>query len=142
MKKVALDIHGTIDSDPEFFSWLTKRMKGFGFEIHITTGVKVTKELVVKLLRFGIEFDHIFSIIDYHEKIGTKVTYDERGPWISEEDWDRTKGDYCERNEIDLTIDDSPNYGKHFETGRYLLWQNGEKEGLRSIVGEEGNGKE
>jgi len=113
--KVGIDLHGTIDSDPEYFSRLIKILReDVDSEIHITTGIKGTlaKE---KLEKLGIDYDHLFSITDYHESIGTEITYDENDePWIDEETWNRTKGDYCEREQIAFHIDDTEAYGKHF----------------------------
>jgi hypothetical protein len=79
-------------------------------------------ELRRQLVNWGIRFDKIFSITDYHEAIGTYIEWDEKGhPHIADELWDRTKADYCRKNEIDLAIDDSPAYGKYFTTP-YLLF--------------------
>lgn len=120
--KIGIDIHGTIDTDPEAFSILIKKLrKDAKAEIHITTGIKAVAA-VEKLKDFGIEYDHLFSITDYHESIGTKVVYDENGdPWIEEETWNRTKADYCKRENIDLHLDDSPLYGEYFTSGTMYI---------------------
>lgn len=113
--KVGIDLHGTIDSNPEFFSKFIKVLKKeHNAEIHVTTGV--TADVAIeKLEEMGIEYDCIFSITDYHKSIGTEITYDENGePWIDEELWNRTKGDYCLRELIVFHIDDTEAYGKHF----------------------------
>lgn len=116
-RKIGIDIHGTIDANPEFFSTLIKRLrKEAKAEIHIATGIRA-KPAAKKLYQLGIEYDCLFSITDYHESIGTKIVYDEKGnPWIEDEIWDRTKADYCKREGIHLHIDDSPVYGRYFTT--------------------------
>ena len=121
--KLGIDIHGTIDACPEFFSKFTKQCHDIGVEIHITTGVKITQEVIDQLKEWEVEYDCLFSITDYHESIGTKIDYDERGPWIDEETWNRTKGDYCEREGIDVHIDDSPLYGKYFKNTMYIKFE-------------------
>jgi len=115
--KIAIDIHGTIDARPRFFSKLTKLLKSFGAEIHITTGVPISSKIIGELAFWQIQYDHLFSITDYHVSKGTPIEWDAKGdPWIEEEIWDRTKGQYCWNRRIDLAIDDSPMYGKYFST--------------------------
>jgi len=115
--KIAIDIHGTIDAQPDFFSKLTKLLKAFGVEIHVTTGVQISSRVIKELADWQIEYDYLFSITDYHVAKGTPIKWDEHGnPWIEDEIWNRTKGQYCWNNRIDLTIDDSPAYGKYFST--------------------------
>ena len=42
---------------------------------------------------------------------------DEKGrPWMDDDIWDRTKGDYCKKHQIDFCIDDTERYGDYFET--------------------------
>jgi len=122
--KMSLDFHGVIDRYPKIFSWLTKLLYAFGCEIHIVTGNSINHELLTQLSDFGISYTHMFSIIDYHEKIGTAVQYDERGPWIDADLWNRTKAEYCESNKIALHIDDSDVYGQYFTSTIYLYLAN------------------
>ena len=115
--KIAIDIHGTIDARTVFFSRLIKLLRAYGIEIHITTGVQSSIGLKEQLRKWEIEYDVLFSITDYHLAKGTKVTWDENGdPWIEESIWDRTKADYCKRNNVDLAIDDSEVYETYFDT--------------------------
>lgn len=115
--KIGIDIHGTIDKYPEMFNTLLTIWYFHGIEIHLTTGkpVSIAEQ---ELEELGIYFyNELFSIIDYHKSIGTKIIYDKNGnPWIDPDIWNRTKADYCEREGIDLHIDNSPIYGKHFKT--------------------------
>lgn len=115
--RIGIDIHGTIDSNPEYFSRYIKMFRGQGVEIHITTGKKISVEMIEQLREWEIEYDYLFSIIDYHGILGTDMTWDEDGnPWIDEYLWNKAKGDYCRREKIDLHIDDSPIYGEYFTT--------------------------
>lgn len=135
--KVAIDIHGTIDARPEFFSKFTKLLKAFGVEIHVTTGVPISARVKDQLDAWEIEYDVLFSITDYHESIGTPIRWDENGdPWIADLDWNSTKGAYCRQNNIDLAIDNSAIYQRYFTTS-FLLF---EKEDMNRIkmVGDDG----
>lgn len=47
--------------------------------------------------------------------------YDNNNPILENAVWDRTKAEYCAREEIDLHIDDSDVYGQYFTTS-YLKY--------------------
>lgn len=115
-KKIGLDIHGVIDSDPDFFSDLSKDLVAAGWEVHIITGPTKTKARK-ELEQYKITFTHFFSIEDYHIAKGTEVSYDEKGnPWMNKDHWDQTKGEYCYKMGISLHIDDSDMYQRFFKT--------------------------
>jgi hypothetical protein len=115
--KLALDLHGVINSKPEFFASLSKLFVENGHEIHILTGSHETPELHEELKSYGIFYTHFLSIADYNKSIGTHVWYDEKNtPWMDEDAWNRTKGDYCKKYDIDLCIDDTIKYGDYFKT--------------------------
>jgi hypothetical protein len=114
--KFGVDIHGVATDATEFFKEFTKTMVEVGYEVHIITGppVDVARAEVEQL---GISYTHIFSIADYHKEIGTPMTWDSNGhPFMSDYEWDRTKADYCQREEIHLHLDDSDAYGYFFKT--------------------------
>jgi hypothetical protein len=118
--RLGLDFHGVLDKYPEIFSNLTKILYAYGWEIHIITGQSIDEGFLQKLHSYEISYTHLFSIIDFHKKLGTEIHYDEKGPWIDENLWNRTKAEYCERAGIDLHIDDSDVYGKFFTNTVYL----------------------
>jgi hypothetical protein len=75
------------------------------------------------LNEFGIKYNEIISVIDYHEKLGTNIWYDYKNtPWIDGELWNKAKAELCEKYGVDLHVDDSEEYGQYF-TGKtkYLL---------------------
>lgn len=122
--KIGLDLHGVIDAMPEFFSFFTNILVNGGCEVHIITG-GATKSDMELLQKYNIKYTHIFSIKDYHTKIGTPTT--KKHPvhgfmMVSDEEWDKTKGDYCRRNNIDLHIDDTIEYNRFFTTPFCQLW--------------------
>lgn len=124
IKKIGLDIHGVISSNPEFFSQLTKDLISAGWEVHILTG-PTKKKALAEIKDFNISYTHFFSIEDYHLEKKTPILYDELGnPWLDSETWDKTKGQYCEENKISLHLDDTGRYKKYFKTD-FALYQHG-----------------
>jgi len=120
---LGLDFHGICDKYPELFSVLSNLVFATGNKVYIITGHKNTPELRSDLEKFGIKYNEVLSVIDYHEKLGTHIWYDEKNtPWIDGELWNKAKAELCEKYGIDLHIDDSEHYGKYF-TGKtkYLL---------------------
>lgn len=122
--KISLDIHGVIDSDPNFFSFLSKAIISAGGEVHVVTGgtIERAKEEVIK---YDISYTHLFSIVEYHKSIGTptRENHPKYGfPMISDAAWDRTKADYCELHNIDLHIDDTMAYNDMFSTPFCRYW--------------------
>lgn len=78
------------------------------------TGSSITKEIKNKLKLYKIKYTHLFSIIDAHKDI---TTYDKNGnPWMDQDIWNKTKGQYCAKNNINMHIDDSDIYGEYFTT--------------------------
>ena len=118
MRKLGLDIHGVINKRPEVFANLTVIAKSRGYEVHVLTGSKVTDELHKELESYGIQYDHLFSILDHHSKQAeSDMWQDSRNNWWIDDDlWNQTKGLYCKKQGIDLHIDDTKIYGKYFET--------------------------
>lgn len=116
VKKIGIDIHGVIDTNPEFYSHLTRALYAAMFEIHVLTGSHITPKIKAQLRNWGISYTHLFSISDYHKEKGTKMWGDDTNPWMSDEDWNPTKAEYCKRNNIDLCIDDRDAYFEFFST--------------------------
>lgn len=118
MSKLGLDIHGVIDKRPDLFANLSRMVKESGHEVHVLTGSKITDSIYEKLNDYGIKYDNIFSILDYHsEQVETDMWQDSRNNWWIDDDiWNQTKGIYCKNKGIDLHIDDTKIYGKYFDT--------------------------
>jgi len=115
--KLGLDLHGVCDTYPEIFGPLSNFLTKGGHEVHIITGSELNDELKSRLKELGISYTHIFSIVTYHQNLGTTVVYDDHGNlWMKAELWDVTKAQYCKENNINLHIDDSNIYGKYFTT--------------------------
>ena len=129
--KIALDVHGVIDSAPNFFSELSRLFRKAGSEIHILTGSEIKPGgMEEELKSYGMEWDFLFSITDHHKSKGESIRYDENGqPWIDDLQWDKTKAEYCEREGIDICFDDTARYGEHFKntTFAHIKIKNNEK---------------
>lgn len=126
--KLSLDIHGVIDSMPDFFAFLSSSVVNSGGELHILTGGSWTEELESQLKEFGIKWTHHFSIYDYLIKINTTSIGKVQFPDGTIQDkfpndiWDKVKGDYCRNNKISLHIDDTLIYNTNFSTPFARLW--------------------
>jgi DNA-nicking Smr family endonuclease len=122
--KIGLDLHGVVSDMPEFFSFLTNALVNEGAEVHIITG-GATEEDKKMLKDNNIKYTHYFSIIDHHKQKGTE-THGKHPKYgfdmISDEEWDRTKGDYCREAGIDLHIDDTLIYNNFFTTPFCRFW--------------------
>jgi len=118
-KHICLDLHGIIDANPVFFSALTQSLIKDGWKITVATGSHIVESNIVEILNnYNIAYTHLFSIADYHRENKTQgMWYDTNGdPWVSDEDWDKTKAEYCKRNNILFCIDDTARYAHYFET--------------------------
>jgi len=138
--KLGLDIHGVVDNNPKFWSVITKLLIDNGHQVHILTGSKITQKILDKLNKNKIYYTHLFSIIDHHVKIGTKIKWsDDNNPWIDDELWNKTKSEYCLKKKIDFMIDDTSIYAEFAKTpwaifvNKKARWDKGDK--IKIIAG-------
>jgi hypothetical protein len=128
-RKIAVDIHGVIDQDPDFFRDFLQTLRNANWEVHILTGKHIKNGIMQELKRLGIarydHYTHLFSISDYHKKKGTKMWGDEKNPWMDDTVWSATKAEYCVKNDIDLCIDDTDRYLPYFITGVARYYKTG-----------------
>lgn len=119
---LGLDIHGVINAMPDFFAFLSDSFIKNGGRVHIITGGSLTEKLLNEIKEFGIKYTHIFSVYDYliesgeptnGERIFTDGTHQKR---FADDVWDRVKGDYCKKHNINLHIDDTLAYKDGFKT--------------------------
>ena len=128
--KIGLDLHGVISDQPEFFKQLMRSLRNQSWEVHIITGGSIKKaEQELKKLDIvqGYEYTHLFSVLDYHIEKGTRIVGWHPvllNPEFPNEEWDKTKADYCREHEIGLHLDDSMAYEKTFTTPFARVWTN------------------
>jgi hypothetical protein len=118
--KFGFDLHGVIDTRPEFFQEFMESLVTSRAEVHILSGPPA-EACLMELSRHGfirmVHFTHLFSIVDHLRTTGVKMWQDPKGHWWSEPyDWDRVKGEYCATHNIDLHFDDSDTYRYFFKT--------------------------
>lgn len=126
--KLSLDIHGVIDSMPEFFAFLSSSVVNSGGELHIVTGGSWTDELEAQLTNYGVKWTHVFSVYDHLIESGAPSYGEVQFPdgtiqkKFDNKTWDDVKGDYCRDNGISLHIDDTLIYNDTFTTPFARLW--------------------
>ena len=116
MKRIGFDIHGVIDKNPELFSKITKDFKNLGYEVHILTGSLPTPALYEELKSYDILYDDLFSILGYHRANGSKMWKDDRGWWVDDDVWNKTKAEYCDSKGFLFHLDDTRIYGQYFKS--------------------------
>jgi hypothetical protein len=129
--KLGLDIHGVIDSNPGIFSFLSKIVIESEGEVHIITGGTWNEDLKNLVEESGIVYTHSFSVYDHLKSIGAEKMGRIKFPdgttqkKFDNDLWDSIKGEYCQKNKIDLHIDDTEIYSKYFTTP-FLLFKSGD----------------
>lgn len=129
MKKLGLDIHGTMNEDVAFFKAMAEAMIKAGHEVHIISGppvAKIAKEMTDLGLSPKTEvngvieghYTHLASIMDILIAKGIPLTVEASTGRVFADpyEWDKVKGDYCIKHGINLMIDDSDVYGYFFKT--------------------------
>lgn len=120
IKRLGLDIHGVLDTNPKDFVQIAKMVRMAGGEVHVITGSAYSKDIEQQLLSYnnGNKFwDFFVSIQDELLKTLPFVKIDIYGrPCWENETWDRFKGNYCLKNNIELHFDDTDRYKKYFST--------------------------
>lgn len=107
--KIGLDYHGVIDRYPVIFSELSKKWQLAGHKIHIVTG-KEWEAVRKSLSQIDLCWDSGFSIVDYHLSMGTPMEKKENGWWMDADLWNKSKGEYCRREGLDLLLDNELRY--------------------------------
>ena len=129
--KLGLDLHGVVDTYPDKFVRLAKSITRTGGDVIICTGSSNNEKLHAQLLSYnnGIKWwTSIFSITDYLKSKNIPHTESaDGGIKVENVLWDQAKGDWAREFNIDLHIDDSPEYGKYFDKGIYLKFNEREK---------------
>lgn len=121
--RIGLDVHGVIDNIP-FFQVIGRLLVNAGHEVHIITGRqwhKIREELADNSIFDHFHYTHHFSITDYLIKNNQKCRWeDPDNPWFDETEWNKAKGEYCEREKIDVHFDDSAEYAEFFKTPIFI----------------------
>jgi hypothetical protein len=126
--KLGLDIHGVINTMPEFFAFLSESFVKNNGQVHIITGGSWTKKLEDLINSYNIKYTHKFSVYDYLLESGAQTSGEVEFPDGTIQKkfdnvlWDNTKAKYCSENGISLHIDDTSIYNNYFTTPFCRLW--------------------
>lgn len=136
--KIGFDIHGVIDHNPEFFSILSNKLIKAGHDVYIITGLMKTDKVVNILKDFEIIYSHFFSVSDYLISIGKNVRFsDPDNPWFDSDVWIKCKGEFCDKEGIDIHFDDTFEYGKYFKKTVFVNVVKVNKQHRFEVVGDE-----
>lgn len=115
-KKIGLDFHGVINTNPEFFRDFADAAIKQNVEVHIISGGPY--EYIEKYLHdHNIPYSKIWCIFDFYNH-KNKVEFLPDGSFhVDDELWNSSKAQYCKDEGIDIHIDDSQVYGKYFHSG-------------------------
>ena len=127
MMKFGFDIHGVIDRHPTLYQSMMTALVSCGHEVHIITGIKhdIVRPTLIKLgFIEGEQYTAFFSIHEQAEQQGIHITIDDDNrPHFDPQFWLTAKANYCHDNGINLHIDDSCEYGQHFDESKTLYLQ-------------------
>lgn len=127
-KKIGVDFHGVINTDPRFFKEFIDIALTTGFETHIISGGP--KDDIEKFLALHkIRYTSLWCIFDYFDDKQEVEFLPDGSFHVDDVAWNSAKGEYCRRNEICVHIDDSLIYGKYFSTP-YCLYNGNSKQGI------------
>ena len=126
-KKIGVDFHGVLNSNPLFFKEFCDCAVKQGFEIHIISGGPC-ETIENFLAQYQIKHNRIWCIFDHFNE-QDKIEFLADGSFhVADELWDSAKAEYCRQNNICVHIDDSPVYGRYFTTP-YCLYDEYKKSG-------------
>jgi hypothetical protein len=133
--KIGVDLHGVIDNDPEWFhrflgNLLVEcgRWKDRAFTVCIVSGPPkedILRELKKHGFLPGMDFDEVYSVVDHLKEKGVEMWQDERRRWWTHDKiWWKAKAEICEKQNIDIMIDDKKEWGAHFKNikTKFLLY--------------------
>lgn len=131
--KIGLDFHGVINTAPDFFREFCNLLKEQKVEIHIISGGPY--ETIREFLRLHkIKYDKIWCIYDYFNARDEVKVFPDGSFHVDDYKWNAAKGEYCNTYDIRLHIDDSPIYGKYFQTPYCLYDEQGRSGNLSGYL--------
>lgn len=125
--KIAFDVHGTIDTNPEVFKPMMQMFMRSEVNVVIFSGPpkpQILNELTMLDYEKGVHFDEIYSVVDYLKSIEVPMTQDENNDWWCDEKiWWKAKGMMCETLHIDMVIDNDFRYQHTIENhSTFIHW--------------------
>ena len=103
---ICFDVDGTITEYPEFFSLLSRAVKGSGGKVYVVTSRTRTPETMEatrkELNELGIMYDHLFMLPDQAE--ADRICPFNNLDWYQRFIFQKTI--YCKANHVDVFFDD------------------------------------
>jgi hypothetical protein len=117
-KKIAVDLHGFLDTYSEGLKAMLVYLRDTGIEIHVLSGppeTEIKEQLDALGYALNVHYDAVFSIADYLKFTNDPDLYqDDRGRyWTTDEKWFRSKALYVALTGIDTIFDDKEEYFKY-----------------------------
>jgi hypothetical protein len=126
--KIGIDIHGTIDWDPEYWRKTIMLLQTLGHQIYIVSG-PTEEEIARRLENFRIEPNDLYieSVVDFLTEKGTPHWYKDDNFWTDNDSWFRAKFEICYERGIDVLIDNQGEYFKPQSSPdtKFILYQRG-----------------
>lgn len=129
---IAIDIHGTLDTDPEFFKDMLSIIIEARTLVWIISGPPV-EDMIAELTKMGfiggVHYNGTISIVDFLQERNTDMWKDEHENWWAGDlDWWSAKGRMCAHYCIGTLIDNEIRY-KQYMPGqcKFVLWEGREQ---------------
>ena len=112
---IMFDLHGVSETMPDLIKPMMKTFRHDGHKIIICSGPtmnRIIEELEALRYVLGHHYDQVISVVDYLQDVkGVTFEFDEKGrPWTDDETWFRSKGWIAADYNVDIVIDDTPQY--------------------------------
>lgn len=111
--RVAFDVHGVLDS-LDYFRKLLRGHYLAGDEVFIISGQKFDENVAAGLAKHNLTYHKYISIVEWLERGGHPVEWNDGLPYATAEVWDKIKAEICLHYDVEILFDDSPVYGLHF----------------------------
>ncbi len=116
---IGIDLHKTIDSNPELFQKFCMLRRLEHKLIYIISGppeIQVENSLYELYFKFNIHYDRIISVVDWLKAQDTKMWQNDIGNWYADEKiWWSSKAAICYQYGVDYLIDDKEQYYEYFD---------------------------
>ena len=127
---IGIDLHGTIDKDPDYFRSFLKKCLNLNIIVYIISGppiFQIKKELDILEFYINKHYNKIISVVDFLKTHDVKMWQDEKGNWWTDENiWWSSKAHICRTFNVDIMIDDKKEYKKYFNQWmktKFVLWR-------------------
>ena len=121
---IAFDLHGTIDSNPEEFKEVMKKILQSGKMVYVISGspvMEIEDELNKLTIEKGIHYNDSFSIVNFvGEELKSPIWINlnkntKKLNWFCDDIlWDSAKSLICQKYDIHVLFDDSLKYSAFF----------------------------